>query len=153
MSFQKTLSALDYSPDNARYGHRCYTLETAGTIKYDPPRPKNSPYWCVAEVDKGITAYYRSLFEKFFKVPLYAPAFDAHVSILRGMPTPRMDTHWGYLDNTDVVIQYDHRIWYNEQHVWINTYFPEYFKIREYYEVPKWNETLFGHMTIGKFTP
>ena len=149
----RVIVANSHSLENERYGHRCYTLSTAGVIVYDPPRPKTMPYWCIASIDKDITAFYRKLFESKFGVSLYAPAFDAHVSILRGRPTPKMDTDWGYLHNTSCEIWYDHRLWYNHQHVWVNTYFPEYFQIREYYDVPCWNTKLFGHLTIGKFNP
>lgn len=147
------LPPLDYSHDNPRYGHRCYTCTEPAIIQYDPPRPKHMPYWAVAQIDTQLTAYYRKLFQQQFGIALYAPAFDAHVSILRGIPTPKMDSEWGYLDQQPCTIHYDNRIWYNHQHVWLNTYFPEYFAIRQFYNIPLWNTQLFGHITIGKFTP
>lgn len=149
----RELPVLSYSHHNTRYGHRCYSHTEPAIIQYDPPRPKPTPYWCIAHVDPALTAYYRTLFQQHFGYKLYPPAFDAHVSILRGMPTPKMDTEWGFLNLQPCTIHYDHRIWYNQQHVWLNTYFDEYFQIRAFYEVPQWNTQLFGHITIGKFTP
>lgn len=147
-----TLLPDESAPENKLFGHRCYSLSTTGIIVYDPVRPKqqNAPFWCVAEIDKDITAYYRQQFLKRFGVELYAPAFDAHVSIMKGYQNDKILSEWKYKDQTDVIIQFDHRMWWNDKHVWLNTYFPEFFEIRQFYEIKNENR---GHLTIGKFKP
>lgn len=79
---------------NKRYGHRCYTFKTEGRIVYDPSRGKKTdPHWCIIEVDKEITRYYRYLFKKRFGYDLYSPSFDAHVSLLKGFETPKIEIY------------------------------------------------------------
>ena len=90
---------------NKRYGHRCYTFKTEGRIVYDPTRGKKTdPHWCIIELDKEITRYYRYLFKKRFGYDLYSPSFDAHVSLLKGFETPKMSTEWKRLDGKIVEI-------------------------------------------------
>lgn len=145
-----------YSENHPRFGHRCYHFSTTGKIIYDPnpDKKKREPYWCIADVEKDITKYYREQFKKKFGIILYKPAFDAHVSVLKGLEskTDKMDTNWGYLEGKEVEIWYDPNIYWNEKHVWLNTYCQDYFDIREYYDVPEWNTKDFSHLTIGKFT-
>jgi hypothetical protein len=62
-----------------------------------------------------------------------------------------MDSDWGFLDGKNVEIWYDSNLYWNEQHVWLNTYSKEFFQLREYYDIPDWNTKSFGHLTIGKF--
>lgn len=146
------------NPLNSRYGHRCYIFEMSGRVCYDPHngrQSKHEDYWCVINVNREITRYYREQFRRKFGILLYAPAFDAHISVLRGMKhsTPKMDENWEYLNNKDVEIYYDSDLYWNNNHVWINTYCKEYFNIREYYGVADWNVSNFSHLTIGKFLP
>lgn len=138
--------------NHERYGHRCYTLSIEGKICYDPSRGKKTDqYWCIIEIDKEITRYYRYLFKKRFGYDLYSPSFDAHVSLLKGFHTNKMDENWKHMDGKIVEIQYDSKLYWNEKHVWLNTYCPEYFELREYYNIPEWNTKDFGHLTVGKF--
>ena len=144
------------NPENTRYGHRCYTFSMPGVVCYDPVRGnKTSPHWCIIEIDKEITRYYRTQFKKRFGIELYAPSFDAHISTLRGEAeyTNQMQENWKYLNSRQVEIWYDSNLYWNNQHVWLNTYCQEYFDIREYYSVENWNTKDFSHLTIGKFTP
>lgn len=139
-----------------RFGHRCYTFQTPGVIHYDPQRGKKiDPYWCIIEADKELTRYYRAQFKTRYGIELYPPSFDAHVSLLRGEAehTPKMDTQWGFFKDKEVEIWYDSNIYWNNQHVWLNTYCEQYFDIREFYDVRDWNTKDFGHLTIGKFKP
>lgn len=145
-----------HNPVNPRYGHRCYNFCTKGVVQYDPNSSRKAePHWCIIEVEKDITRYYRELFKKKFGIILYSPAFDAHVSVLRGMGevTEKMTTDWRYLDGKETEIWYDPNIYWNEQHVWLNTYCEDYYNIREFYGVENWNTHNFSHLTIGKFTP
>ena len=141
------------NPINKRYGHRCYTFSIEGIIVYDPERGrKGSSHWCIIEIDREITAYYRYQFKKQFGIVLFAPAYDAHVSLLKGIETPKMTTDWKKLDGKKVIVHYDSNLYWNDKHVWLNTYCEEYFDLREFYEIPDWNTKDFGHLTVGKFT-
>jgi hypothetical protein len=84
-------------------------LTIAGTVVYDPfrgsqkTRTKN---WCVLEVDREITRYYRALLFKSKHIRLCQPAWDAHVSIVRGEYIPNM-AKWKYNQSTSIAISYD----------------------------------------------
>lgn len=151
------MKSFSNNPIHERFGHRCYHYSLEGIIRYDPnaDKRKSNPYWCIVDVDTEVTRYYRELFKKKFGIILYKPAFDAHVSVLRGEDefTTKMQEDWKYLDNKEVEVWYDPNIYWNEQHVWLNTYCQEYFDIREHYEVESWNTHNFSHLTIGKFRP
>lgn len=139
------------SDNHERFGHRCYTQSTEGKICYDPVRGKKvDPYWCIIEMDKEITRYYRYLFKKRFGYELYSPSFDAHVSVLKGEVTPKMTDEWKYLDGKIVEIKYDSNLYWNKKHVWLNTYCDEYFELRNYYNIENWNTKDYGHCTVGK---
>lgn len=57
----------------------------SGRIVYDPFRAgKKEPYWCVVEVDTEITRYYRWWLQKEKHIILQKPAWDAHISVVRG---------------------------------------------------------------------
>ena len=63
------------------------SFSISGKIVYDPFRAqmkKRTEWWAVIEVDKEITRYCRHLVEKEYGVRLLPPAWDAHVSIIRG---------------------------------------------------------------------
>lgn len=56
-------------------------------IVYDPYRggmTRKTSRWCVAEVDREITRYYRYQVLKRYGIALYPPSWDAHISIVRG---------------------------------------------------------------------
>lgn len=58
-----------------------------GIIKYDPHRGdmKNRvKWWCVVDVDKEITRYYRWWLQREKHIILQQPAWDAHISVIRG---------------------------------------------------------------------
>lgn len=58
-----------------------------GTIQYDPPRgdmQRRTKWWCIAKVDREITRYYRWWLQKEKHIILQQPAWDAHISIIRG---------------------------------------------------------------------
>lgn len=62
-------------------------FEGRGKIVYDPYRgnmKRNTSGWCVIEVDREITRYYRAWLKSEKHILLEQPAWDAHVSIVRG---------------------------------------------------------------------
>ena len=97
-----------------------------GCIKYDPPRHgmrkqsrasgrKNHEFWCILQVDREITRYYRWMIERrhwgltaIQPDWLCQPSWDAHVSIVRG-ETPREHAElWKKYDGVKVEFKYAH---------------------------------------------
>lgn len=64
-----------------------YWFEGTGKVVYDPHRGSmrnNTDWWCVIECDREITRYYRWWLQKEKHVILHQPAWDAHISVVRG---------------------------------------------------------------------
>lgn len=142
--------------ENLNLRHRCYEFEATGTIIYDPYRKGKEELWsAVVEVGSEITDYYRLLFLKEFNIQLLHPNWTPHISLFRGQMEyrPEMKKHWKEKHGQKVNFVYSHELFWNESHVWLNTYFPEYFELREKMGLAKThldNEN-WGHITVGKF--
>ena len=74
-------------------------FQSKGKVVYDPPRPglKKKPHkWCILQVDREITRFFRWQVDKemnpagFESAKLCQPSWDAHVSIVRG----ELDLRW-----------------------------------------------------------
>lgn len=89
-----------------------FPFTTTGTICYDPDRKsmKNQRWWCVCEIhNKDITRYYRWWIKKRYGIELHPPAWDPHISIIRGEEPPDHLKHrWGLYNGRKVSIQYSH---------------------------------------------
>lgn len=62
-------------------------IESTGRVVYDPYRgdmKANTNWWCVIDIDKEITRYYRWWLQKEKHIILNLPAWDAHISVIRG---------------------------------------------------------------------
>ncbi len=86
-------------------------LKGTAKIIYDPYRgemKRKTRWWCVAPVDREITRYYRWwLTRELHLKRLFAPAWDAHVSIVRGEePQDSLKTLWKRLHGRKVQITY-----------------------------------------------
>lgn len=92
-----------------------YTGE--GTIVYDPHRGsmrKRTDWWCIVEVDREITRYYRWWIDKLFVNPLgfdkgglKQPSWDAHISVIRGERPPPDKMHlWKKYHGKKVTFNY-----------------------------------------------
>jgi len=84
-----------------------------GKIVYDPFRgkmKKRTAWWCVLEVDKEITRYYRWWIEKELHIhSLVQPAWDAHISIIRGEePADNLKHLWKKYHGQKVEFKYGH---------------------------------------------
>lgn len=64
------------------------TFKSTGKIVYDPHRygmKNNTNWWCVINVDKEITRYYRWWIQRELHIKgLHPPSWDAHISVVRG---------------------------------------------------------------------
>lgn len=84
-----------------------------GKIVYDPYRgglKKKRDWWCVVNVDKEITRYYRWWLEREWHVKeLKQPSWDAHVSIIRGeKPRPEHMHLWKKYHGETIEFEYMH---------------------------------------------
>jgi hypothetical protein len=87
--------------------------KSTGKIVYDPYRgalKKKPHWWCVVEVDKEITRYYRWWIERRHHIKeLKQPSWDAHISIIRGEKPRRNQMHlWKKYHGEIVEFEYMH---------------------------------------------
>ncbi len=95
------------------------TFRTTGKVIYDPPRgtmKRRTSWWAIVRVDREITRYYRYWVDQAFwgrkvldKPWLHKPAWDAHVSIVRGeQPRGDLKQSWGKYEGEILEIEYEH---------------------------------------------
>lgn len=127
---------------------------STGIIKYDPPRPgmkRKTEWWAIVQIDREITRYYRWWAMKRYWIDLKQPAWDAHISIIRGeKPKPDKMHLWKKYDGKKIEFQYSHFVqqaadkpefWYVE----VNC--PLLREIRKEFGIPSnWHQ----HITVGK---
>lgn len=130
----------------------------SGVIKYDPYRAdmkRRTNYWCIVEVDREITRYYRWWLKRELHVKeLQQPAWDAHISIIRGEPQCKKHPElWKKYHGEKVDFLYEHghlrshpdpaggRFW------WVDVECPKLALIRKEMELPVgWR----FHITVGR---
>lgn len=62
-----------------------FSRKLSGTIMYDPYRGgKFEPNWCIVDVDKDLTRYYRWWLKTERHVHLHQPSWDAHITLVKG---------------------------------------------------------------------
>ena len=91
------------------------TLTGYGKVIYDPYRgamKRKTRWWAVASVDREITRYYRWWLQRELHLKrLFAPAWDAHISIVRGEePRDELKNLWGRLHEWKVPFEYSHNV-------------------------------------------
>jgi len=72
-----------------------YRLKSVGKLVYDPYRgdmKHRTEWWCVVQIDREITRYYRYWVRQRYGIELFQPSWDAHISVVRGEKPPRL--HW-----------------------------------------------------------
>lgn len=89
-------------------------LHGTGIIQYDPHRPgmkHRTNWWCVVNVNKELTRYYRWWLEFEKHLHLQPPSWDAHISIVRGeKPCPEFIELWKKYQGQRVDFTYEHGI-------------------------------------------
>lgn len=95
-----------------------------GIIQYDPHRggmKKRTQWWCIANIDREITRYYRWWLDKEILNPLNLdkagldqPSWDGHISIVRGeQPYPDKMHLWKKYQGKKIEFFYEHVFWYD----------------------------------------
>jgi hypothetical protein len=87
--------------------------KSTGKIVYDPFRAgmkRKTEWWCILQVNKEITRYYRWWITRELHIhSLVQPAWDAHVSIIRGeKPDDSLMHLWKKYQNMVVEFEYKH---------------------------------------------
>ena len=128
--------------------------ESTGKIVYDPYRPgmkKRTEWWCIVEVDREITRYYRWWLEREMHLhSLVQPAWDAHISVIRGeKPKPQLMKMWKKYHGKIVKFRYEHnpRRSTRDDYWTVEVDCPFLVNIRKEFERP-FNWPL--HLSIGK---
>jgi len=90
-----------------------FTHKSTGTIIYDPYRgamQRRTTNWCIVNVDKGITDYYRWWLRYQRHIYLQPPSWDAHISIVRGekINDDKLKAFWKKYQNQRVGFTYQH---------------------------------------------
>jgi len=83
-----------------------------GIVRYDPHRgtmKSNTKNWCVIDVDREITRYNRFWLQREKHIILQQPAWDAHISVVRGERlSPKAQKLWKKYEGKRVPIRYEH---------------------------------------------
>jgi hypothetical protein len=127
-------------------------------IVYDPHRgemARRTSWWCVGEVDREITRYCRWWLQREKHIHLAPPAWDAHISIVRGeKPQMGFARHWKDFHKQRFQFEWDHtdiRKGYDKHNggdfYWINVTCPQFDEIRKSLGLPTGFKY---HITIGR---
>ena len=134
------------------------SFKTSAKIVYDPYRgemSRRTAWWCVAEIDKEITRYCRWWLKTELHIHLQPPAWDAHISIVRG-EKPRNEhlLKWKKFHKHPTTIEWDHTDIRSDVDktngglfYWINVVCPELDNIRSDLGLPTGFKY---HLTIGR---
>lgn len=133
-------------------------IEGIGTLRYDPYRgdmKRRTKWWLVADVDKEITRYYRWWVRRTHHIILEQPAWDAHISIIRGEDACSKKSHlWNKYSGERVNFSYSPQTIHcapDPNHGghfwWINVKCSRMDQIRKEFDLPVgWN----FHITFGR---
>lgn len=126
---------------------------STGIIKYDPNRygmKRRTEWWAVVNVDREITRYFRWWVQNRYGIILNQPAWDAHISIIRGEKPLKNKMHlWKKYDGKKVEFKYSNIVVQAKKpEFWtVDVYCPFLKKIREEFGFKSdWNQ----HITIGR---
>jgi hypothetical protein len=135
-----------------------HLLPGSGKIVYDPHRgdmKNRTQGWCIVEVDREITRYYRWWLQYEKHIHLKQPAWDAHISVVRGEKLrPEFQHLWKKYQGKHVNFTYDHSYIRCEPDpkqggffYWIDVDCPELSAMREEMGLPVgWR----FHITVGR---
>ena len=125
-------------------------FEGKAVVKYGPGLK------VIAEIDQGISDYYRSLIPKYYNVK--PQAYKAHITIVRlNKETPTNLENWGKHEGRTISFKYDPNIHTAGKYFVIDAYSDEIGDVREELGLPRFrDDTAFGgekydryHISIG----
>lgn len=107
-------------------------FESEATVRYGPG------IRVIAEVDQGISDFYRSLIPKYY----YAnpQKYRAHITIVRtNKEFPLMD-NWGKHEGKKILFQYDSYIHFDGLIFWLDAYSKDIGRIRQELGLPEYRD-------------
>lgn len=128
-----------------------------GKIIYDPYRGEmknRTSWWCIVDIDKEITRYYRWWLQKEKHILLKEPSWNAHISVIRSEYACQKLPHlWKKYHGESIDFLYEHgniKIGNDPkggQYYWIDVECPKLDLIRSELQLPRgWR----FHITIGR---
>ena len=118
---------------------------------------RRTQWWCVIDVDREITRYFRWWVERRYGTILYKPSWDAHISVIRGeKPKPHLMHLWKKYNGQVVEFEYSNVVRQSSDttgsnqtnsYWFIDIHCPKLTEIRKELEIP-YNWKL--HITIGR---
>lgn len=108
-------------------------------------------WWAIVKIDREITRYYRWWVWRRYMIDLKQPAWNAHISIIRGEKPPEDKLHlWKKYDGMKVEFKYNHEVRQvcNKPEFWfVEVDCPFLKQIRNEFDFSSnWRQ----HITIGK---
>lgn len=103
----------------------------------------------IAEVDQGLSEYYRSLIPKYLNVK--PQKYKAHITIVRtGIETPLNMEYWGKREGERIRFTYEPVVQHDERYFWLNAQSDDIGKIRQELGLPVYrNNRNEYHITIA----
>jgi len=126
---------------------RIYDHSSTGKIHFHPDD------WVLVMCDKEIVDYYHWLSKRYGKCFHKGSRFGAHITIAKGrfkIPEKIKNLYQDHIVNFD----YTHKIYYNQNHLWLNVQSDELTEIHKRImetDVKKLDKTHYSfHMTLGR---
>lgn len=130
----------------------------SGIIRYDPYRAemkRRTQWWCIVEVDREITRYYRWWLKREKHIHLEQPSWDAHISVIRGETACKEHPElWKKYNGQRVDFLYEHGNYrchpdktLGGHFYWVDVECPQLDRIRKEMGLPRgWR----FHITVGR---
>ena len=125
-------------------------FQATGRIRYSEHK-EDAKWWMVVDCDPEIGKYYRSLFAitHYHCKTLFRPAWEAHISVIRGEKPPNDKCHlWRKYDGQLVKYYYDSQARGDDVYVWLDVECDFLLDIREEMGLPR-HPMYSLHLTIG----
>jgi hypothetical protein len=125
---------------------------STGRLLYDPQHDRLGcgPWWCILDACDELLRFYRYQAQREDRVILQAPAWGAHVSVVRGETVPK-PAAWGKYAGEEIEFSYDPEIGWGNNTVywWLDVQCPRLEDIREELGLPR-KPPYRLHLTLGK---
>ncbi len=131
-------------------------MKSSGILLSDPQSEsgtKLGEWWLILTCCPDLARYYRMIYNTWNRtkdLKLMKPAWDAHVSVVRG-EIPEYKDLWRSWDGKEMEFSYDPELSGNGEYYWLDVECEELLDIREKLGLPRM--PVFGlHLTIGRRT-
>ena len=122
---------------------------SSGSLIYDPQSlsvPTPGLWWLILECSPDLGRYYRQMVFKYTGQKLQKPAWDTHISVVRG-EEPLKKELWGRKEIVE--FSYDPKLLTNDEYYWLEVKCDRLLDIREELGLPRIPK-IGLHLTIGR---